>query len=360
MLAHFRETSIMTDLVDTAHQPKPTGDIDALHNGLAVPLPEDGPWPEALHLFGERESWAVKAAEAAGRPLLVRGEPGTGKSQLARAVACFTGRLFIPQVVHSRTEPEDLKWQFDAVARLGEAQALGAIGPTKLGKSWGRNRIDRGSLRPERFLTPGPLWWAFDYAGAEQQNARCHHPCSPPNTELGDPERGVVLLIDEIDKAEADLPNGLLEVLGNRGFSVPYRREPVCRHRDRPVLVLITTNEERELPGAFVRRCLVLRLELEKEETAFIDQLAERGARHFPRDTCDLIRRQVACMLWKERGPAKSAGLTPPGQAEYLDILRALAHLTEGVENSKQRVGKQLDLLEKIADFALIKKPPDA
>jgi MoxR-like ATPase len=330
--------------------PAPPRDLAELDDGVEIHLPQDGAWPAAMHVFGEPDSWAVKAAEAACRPLLVRGLPGTGKSQLARAVACFTGRLFIPQVVHSRTEPEDLKWHFDAVARLGEAQAQGALG----------TGAGRRQLRPERFLSPGPLWWAFDYAGALRQNARCHHPAAPPNTALGDPERGVVLLIDEIDKAEADLPNGLLEALGNGGFSVPYRTAPVRGTVAHAPLVIVTTNEDRELPGAFVRRCLVLRLQLPQTEDHFIDFLARRGALHFPDPaSADGLRREVAEMLWAAREPAKATGVTPPGQAEYLDILRALAHLTRHIDDPAARAAAQRDNLIKVAGFALNKAPAD-
>lgn len=90
-----------------------------------VTLPKSGSWPESVHEFDEESHcYALMAAEAARRPLLVRGEPGIGKSQLARAAAVATGRLFQSVVVNARTECEDLQWKFDAVARLGEAQIL--------------------------------------------------------------------------------------------------------------------------------------------------------------------------------------------------------------------------------------------
>jgi len=319
-------------------------EIPDIRAGERIELPAVGSWPDSVHVFEERDAYAIQAAVAAGRPLLVRGEPGVGKSQLARAAAEVTRRLFLYEVVHARSEPDDLKWRFDAVARLGEAQALGALG--------GGNA--RRVLHPERYLSPGPLWWAFDYVEAARQNADCYHPVEPPARPGWQPGEGIVLLIDEIDKAEADLPNGLLEALGNEGFAVPYRARSV-RQQGRPPLVIITTNEERELPGAFVRRCLVLRLDLPKEQGPFIDFLKGRGRQHHPASH-DTVRCVAAEQLWQDRERARELGLTPPGQAEYLDILRALERMTAD-RRGPERVAAQLDLFERIAGFALDKSP---
>ena len=79
------------------------------------------------HVFDKASVYALAAAEAANRPLLVRGEPGTGKSQLARAAAVARKRLFLSVVVNARTKCQDLQWQFDAVGRLGEAQTLAHV-----------------------------------------------------------------------------------------------------------------------------------------------------------------------------------------------------------------------------------------
>jgi MoxR-like ATPase len=210
-------------------------------------LPRTGTWPASVHLFDQASADAVLAALAAERPLLVRGEPGAGKSQLARAAAQVLGRLFVGSVVHSRSEAQDLKWEYDAVARLGEAQVLAAV-PSDLGY---RERLD-----PRRFLIPGPLWWVFDWSSAEAQ-VRDYSLCKahPPAVPDGwTPAQGAVLLIDEIDKAEADLPNALLETLGNGAFPVPWLDGPVgLRAGVPPPLVVVTTNEERELPAAFLR-----------------------------------------------------------------------------------------------------------
>ncbi len=312
--------------------------------GERLTLPESGSWPETCHCFEPRDAYAIRTALAAGRPLLVRGEPGVGKSQLARAAAVAWKRLFVSEVVHSRTEPQDLLWRFDAVARLAEAQVQGALGGKDLATA----------LDPRRFLSPGPLWWTFDHESARALHAGCRHPARAPEPPPGwTPDQGTVLLIDEIDKAEPDLPNGLLEVLGNGGFTVPYLSEPV-RHRTGPVpLVVITSNEERELPGAFVRRCLVLRLELPQTPDAFIAFLMDRGEKHHP-DSPAAVRCVAAEQLWEDRQEALRTGATPPGQAEYLDLLRALEKLTAD-EPEPLRPGAQLDLFEQIADFAFRK-----
>jgi len=311
--------------------------------GVPIDLLPIGSWPAAVHCFDRKSANAVRMAIAAERPLLVRGEPGVGKSQLARAAAQVLGRVFVSEVVHARSEPADLQWRFDAVARLGEAQALGAAGPG----------VDvRAGLDPCRFLSPGVLWWTFDWDGAKEQHGRCCHPGRAPEEPQGwTQEQGAVLLIDEIDKAEADLPNGLLETLGNGAFTVPYLDRPV-RHTVGPApLVIITTNEERELPGAFIRRCLVLHLGLPANEGECIAFLIGRGELHFP-GSAHTVRDQAARQLWTDRQDARRLGQTPPGQAEYLDILRALGRLAQGEDD-------QLKLLGEIAEFALRKAPRD-
>jgi MoxR-like ATPase len=310
-----------------------------------VELPQRGSWPKAVHIFDPPSAYAVRAALAAQRPLLVRGEPGTGKSQLARAAAEYYRRLFVAEVVHARSEPQDLQYRFDAVARLGEAQALGA-GPHN------REEID-AALDPLRYLSPGPLWWALDWPSAQRQHGRCAHPARCPEPPGGwTPEQGSVLLVDEIDKAEADLPNGLLETLGNGAFPVPYRDAAVCHEVGPPPLVVITTNEERELPGAFLRRCLVLQLSVPETEGELVDWLMRRGRHHFP-NSFEAVRRKAAERLWGEREAPRRRGLTPPGQAEYLDLLRALEDIAPGNQGEQER------WLQRIADFALCKAPPE-
>ena len=300
-----------------------------------------GSWPGTHHVFDRPSADAIAMAWAAERPLLVRGEPGTGKSQLARAAAQCLGRAFISEVVHARTEPQDLQWRFDTIGRLGEAQALaaGRAGPA-----------DGNPLDPQRFLSPGPLWWAFDWPGAEACYQGSRHRTARPRAPAGwTPEQGCVLLIDEIDKAEADVPNSLLETLGNRSFPVPWGDIVVGQGAATPPLVIITTNEERELPAAFVRRCLVLHYELPKD---LVPWLVNRGRIHFPAGD-ERVLAAAAEQLVTDRQDAREAGVTPPGQAEYLDLLRALTTLAGDAD-------AQLALLQQLSHFAYRKFRGDA
>jgi len=321
-----------------------TDPIPPIPVGTRIPLPARGSWPESVHVFDETSAWAIRAALAAQRPLLVRGEPGAGKSQLARAAAEVLGRLFITEVVHTRSESQDLQWRFDAIGRLGDAQALGA---TRLTVDEVRNQLD-----PRHYLSPGALWWVFDWASALDQHGRGGRQSNPPLPPVGwQPEQGCVLLIDEIDKADADLPNGLLETLGNGAFSVPWLSEPVGGKPGLTTpLVVITTNEERELPGAFVRRCLVLGLALPEGKEAFMKALVDRGTLHFGPDIQGDVYAEAAHQLWEDRQAAETQGVTPPGQAEYIDMLRV-------VKTLQPDTGQQMALLDKISQFALKKHP---
>ncbi len=290
----------------------------------------------------------MRAALAAQRPLLVRGEPGSGKSQLARAAAQALGRLFVSEVVHARSESQDLQWRFDSLARLGDAQAMGAHHTSA---DEVRQRLD-----PLNYLGPGALWWVFHWESALAQHRRSSSRGTQPQPPADwSSKKGAVLLIDEIDKAEADLPNGLLETLGNGAFSVPWLSAPVraCAAEAPTPLVVITTNEERELPAAFVRRCLVLNLCPPADEDAFTAYLIERGELHFGVRCHADVYHEAARLLWRDRQAASAQGLQGPGQAEYLDLLRAVVALAP-------EHGEQPGLLAKVSGFALRKHPPES
>ena len=284
-------------------------------------LPAMASWPRTRHIFEPDHILALRAAEAAGRPLLVRGDPGTGKSQLAHAAAVAARRRFLPFVVDARTEATDLMWRFDAVARLADAHLA----------SVPQSGVASG-LDASAYVQPGPLWWAFDWRGARDHVARARsktvEPEAPPADFNWQPSCGTVLLIDEIDKAEAEVPNGLLEVLGNGRFSIPLvGGKTITRPADCPApLVIITTNDERELPAAFLRRCFVLTLKL-PEGDRLIRYLVERGRLHFPgfsQAQPDVLQR-AAEQLLQDRRDTELAGVYVPGLAEYLDLLRALS-----------------------------------
>lgn len=291
-----------------------------------------------IHCFDDPDDDARKAlstAWGANRPLLVRGEPGVGKTQLAEAAARAMNRMFLMVTVDSRTESRDLLYTFDAVRRLGEAQLQGAF------KESDQNRLDesRAKLDARRFVVPGRLWWAFNWDSAWEQALLSETP--PISTkENWQKCKAAVLLIDEIDKAESDVPNGLLEALGSREFQPPYGLDKVSQTGE-PPLIVITTNEERELPEAFVRRCVVLNLRLpgdDKDATnpKLHELLVNRGKRHFPRADVNVLE-QAATDLLKDRHAAYKAGIRPlPGQAEYLDLVRAVL-ATAPDDSSKQK-----------------------
>jgi MoxR-like ATPase len=307
------------------------------------PASAEGSAPETiLHRFETRERDAINAALAAGRPLLVRGEPGVGKSQLARAAAKGLGWAFVSKVIDARTEARDLLYTFDAVRRLADAQVL------SLGRGPEAPMEVEKALDELRYVTPGPLWWAFHWKSARSPAPGVTH-AEPTREDDMDPERGVVVLLDELDKADSSVPNGLLEALGHGAFDGPagHRIEAGTN----PPLVVVTTNEERSLPDAFLRRCLVLQLQVPEKKEALTAWLVHRGRGHFNEETLpqDLLKR-AAELLVEDRKMALAHGLAPPGAAEYLDLLRVLARSSVDVE-------ERVAYLERVAEFVLKKHP---
>ncbi len=305
-----------------------------------VRLKQLGNRPEQVHLFDQDSIDAINAALAAQRPLLIRGEPGVGKSQLARAAAAKLGRAFLHHVVDAHCESRDLLWRFDAVQRLAEAQLAKELYSDK-------QQIEE-ALRVDKFVRPGPLWWAFNWISAKRAagGKRAY-----PQFDGGNPGKGCVLLIDEIDKAEMDVPNGLLEALGDAQFTPMGCDQPVVASGVAP-LVIITTNEERALPDAFIRRCLVLHLKLEKQDDKLIEQLCRRGRAHFASNrVSDAILKEAAGLLIEDRKAAKAAQRRPlPGQAEYLDLLRAVCGRPGATDDATQTA-----LLKKLRRFVVNK-----
>ncbi|MCI5139263.1 MAG: hypothetical protein D3922_12820, partial [Candidatus Electrothrix sp. AR1] len=242
-------------------------------------------------------------------------------------------------------------------------------------------------LRPGNFISPGVLWWVFDCVSAYRQYKACRYPFYKPGflyeeaEEFETAERGFVLLIDEIDKADPSLPNTLLEVLGNGGFHVPMLDESVGMGSAlKKPLVIITTNAEEELPAAFVRRCLVPNLHFDDKEylrtwwqqqmenaslpsaseefsqdKTLIIWLIQRAEIHFQGVFPDRVKIKAAQLLIKDRRAAQRLGGVEPGQAEFLDLLKALQNMPVPKCSGEALEQYQLALLKKISRYALAK-----
>ncbi|MBK6853587.1 MAG: MoxR family ATPase [Burkholderiales bacterium] len=294
---------------------------------------------ESFHQWSARERDALALAAAANRPLLVRGEPGTGKTQLARAAAAHLGWDLEAVTIHARYEPQDLQWRFDAVKRLADASASAA-------------NAERLHQHEHDYWEPGPLWKAYGWDTARQYGC-----CRPAPGQAARAPQGFVVLIDEIDKADADLPNALLEVLGQRSFTIAGLNLPVGGPDRQQPLILITTNEERELPSAFLRRCIVLNLDAGSE--GYEAWLQQRGQAHFGAIDAHGVHRsarleaavmQVAArQLMSDRRACEGAGLPPPGAAEFLDLLQAVHEMAPGDDQA------QLGLLDELSAYAYLK-----
>ncbi len=216
---------------------------------------------------------AVNAAVTLQRPLLVKGEPGTGKTELARQVAMSLDLPLIEWHVKSTTKAQQGLYEYDAVSRLRDSQL-------------GEARVH--DVR--NYIRKGKLWQAFEAEGR------------------------VVLLIDEIDKADIEFPNDLLQELDRMEFHV-YETGEMVAARHRPV-VIITSNNEKELPDAFLRRCFFHYIRFPDADT-----LAAIVRVHFP----DIKERLLMAALTQFYEIREVPGLKKkPSTSEVLDWLRLL------------------------------------
>jgi MoxR-like ATPase len=271
---------------------QPPRQIDA-----AVPVFADR--ADGGYVYSEDIVLAANVALATGRPLLVRGPSGSGKSSLARSVAGVLGRRYYEKVVTSRSQAQDLLWEVDTLRRLQDAQ------------------IGQLADNFARYTSPGIFWWAFDRRSARNQAARsvAAEIAASELGEGGDDIEAVVLL-DEIDKADPDVPNNLLVPLGSLRFNVEPLGIEVAAVR--APLVIITTNEERDLPVAFLRRCVELKLAAPDRRA-----LVKIGLAHFAEDHRPLLERLadvITAQVSGQKGGEVSA-------AEYLDTVRACLEL---------------------------------
>ena len=216
---------------------------------------------------------AVNAAVALQRPLLIKGEPGTGKTMLAEEVAEGLGMRLIQWHIKSTTKAQQGLYEYDAVSRLRDSQL-------------GDDRVQDVA----NYIKKGKLWEAFD---ADEQ---------------------VVLLIDEIDKADIEFPNDLLVELDRMEFFV-YETGETVKARQRPVII-ITSNNEKELPDAFLRRCFFHFINFPSRET--MRQIVDV---HYPNIKQDLVNEALEMFFEVRDIPGLKK---KPSTSELIDWLKLL------------------------------------
>jgi MoxR-like ATPase len=239
---------------------------------IPVPMRFDG---TASYIATDDLKVAVNAAVTLRRPLLVKGEPGTGKTILAHEIAAAIGAPLIEWHVKSTTKAHQGLYEYDAVARLRDGQL-------------GDPRVHDIS----NYIRRGKLWEAF----------------TAPELP--------VLLIDEIDKADIEFPNDLLQELDRMEFHV-YETKETIRAAERPI-VIITSNNEKELPDAFLRRCFFHYIKFPDRETmqAIVDV-------HFPGIQTSLVQKAMDIFYQVREVPGLKK---KPSTSELIDWLKLLLH----------------------------------
>ncbi len=262
------------------------------------------------YIATEEMQVAVNAAVRLERPLLVKGEPGTGKTELARQVARALGLPMIEWHIKSTTKAQQGLYEYDAVSRLRDSQ-LG----------------DARVHDVKNYIRKGKLWQAFEATGK------------------------VVLLIDEIDKADIEFPNDLLQELDRMEFHVYETGETVVA-RQRPI-VIITSNNEKELPDAFLRRCFFHFIRFPDADT--LRAIVEM---HYP----GLKGALVTAALTRFFEIRETPGLKKkPSTSEVLDWLRLLMAEDLSPEDLRREGGAALPplhgaLLKTEQDLALFER----
>ncbi len=216
---------------------------------------------------------AVNAAVTLQRPLLIKGEPGTGKTMLAEEVAAALGMPLLQWHIKSTTKAQQGLYEYDAVSRLRDSQ----LGDEKVKDI-------------QNYILRGVLWQAFE---AERQS---------------------VLLIDEIDKADIEFPNDLLRELDRMEFYV-YETRQTVKALQRPV-VMITSNNEKELPDAFLRRCFFHYIKFPDKET--MQKIVDV---HFPGLKKELLKEALEVFFQMREIPGLKK---KPSTSELLDWLKLL------------------------------------
>jgi len=248
---------------------------------------------------------AVNAALTLERPLLIKGEPGTGKTVLAQEVAKALGRPLISWHIKSTTKAQQGLYEYDAVARLRDSQ----LGDPRV------NDI-------ANYIVKGKLWQAFEA------------------------ETTPILLIDEIDKADIEFPNDLLLELDRMEFHV-YETRQVVKAAKRP-LVIITSNNEKELPDAFLRRCFFHYIRFPERDT-----MAQIVEVHYPGIKPALLQQALAVFFDVREVPGLKK---KPSTSELLDWIKLL--VSEDLSPDELRSGDTKNLIPKLHG-ALLKNEQD-
>ncbi|NHC62793.1 AAA family ATPase [Paenalcaligenes suwonensis] len=233
-------------------------------------------------------SMAVNAALALQRPLLIKGEPGTGKTHLAEEVAKSLGRPLLQWHIKSSTKAQQGLYEYDAVSRLRDSQL-------------GDPRVHDIA----HYIVKGVLWQAFES------------------------DVPTVVLIDEIDKADIEFPNDLLRELDQMSFHV-YETQQTVTARHRP-LIIITSNNEKELPDAFLRRCFFHYIRFPDRET--LEQIVQL---HFPQLKSELLNQAMDVFFALRDTPGLKK---KPSTSEFLDWINLLLH--EGITPEQLQAAAQ-------------------
>ncbi|MCR4629928.1 MAG: MoxR family ATPase [Clostridium sp.] len=218
---------------------------------------------------------AVNISMALEKPLLIKGEPGTGKTELAKSIAEAFGAKLLIWSIKSTTKAQDGLYVYDVVQRLYDSQ-------------FGGKAVDN----IEQYVHLGQVGEAFE------SEERC------------------VLLIDEIDKADLEFPNDLLWELDQMEFTIPQTGKTI-RAKHRPIII-ITSNAEKELPDAFLRRCIFHYISFPDEEL-----MRRIISVHYPKLEQDLIDQTIAAFYWVRSLPSVQK---KPSTSELIDWIRALTY----------------------------------